>query len=191
MYTSNTDLKVYLGIASSNTDDDALLTTLIARAQAAIDAHCRQTFEAAADTIRTFDAIADVCGPRLMLDAPLCAITTITNGDGTTVASDKYVKEPRNSTPWWALTLKSNAGIVWTYSDAPEGAISIEGRWAYATTAPVDVVQACTRLAAYLYRQRDNALDLDRTVIVGDTTIMPLSIPRDVMTLLRPYRRLI
>lgn len=188
-YTTNSDLKTLLGVTGSG--DDTLLTTLIAAAQAAIDAYCRQTFEASGDTTRYFDAVRDVDGPRLLLDYPLCAITTLTNGDGNTVDSSQYVKEPRNGTPWYALTLKANAGVAWTYSAAPENAISIAGRWAYATSAPADIVQACKQLAGYLYRRRNNALDLDRTVVVGEATIMPLSIPRDVLTLLRPYRRLV
>lgn len=190
-YTDNTALKVYLDIASGNTDDDTLLTTLIARAQAMVDAYCRQTFEAASATTRYFDPTLDVVGRTLFLDYPLCAITTITNGDATTVTSGQYVTEPRNGTPYYKLTLKSNVAIAWTYTGTPENAISILGKWAYATTAPVDVVQACTRLAAYLYRQRDNSLDLDRAVIVADTTILPTTIPRDVQMILRPYRRLI
>lgn len=188
-YLDNTSLKTYLGISDSG--DDTLLTTLIAAAQAAVDAHCRQTFEAAADTTRYFDPTRDVEGRDLFLDAPLCAITTLTNGDGNTVDSSKYVKEPRNSTPWYKLTLKSDAGIAWTYSGAPENAISIAGKWAYSTSAPADIVQACKLLAGYMYRRRNNALDLDRAVQVGEATILPLSIPRDVLTLLRPYRRLV
>lgn len=190
-YTDKDALKIYLGIANGNTDDDNLLTTLTGRAQAAIDAYCRQAFEASQDSTRYFDAVADVRGRTLHLDAPLCAITSVTNGDGVTVSASDYVKAPRNATPWWALTLKANASVMWTYSGAPENAIAIAGRWAYSTSAPADVVQACTLLSAYFYRRRDNALDLDRTVIVGDATIMPLTIPRDVLTLLRPYRRLV
>lgn len=188
-YTTNTALKTYLDVTGSS--DDELMTTLIANAQVAIDNHCRQTFEAESDTTRYFDAVDDVDGPDLILDAPLCAITTVTNGDGTTVASSKYVTTPRNGTPWHKLTLKTNAGIAWTYSGTPENAISIEGKWAYSEEPPPDVVQACLLLAGYLYRRRNNALDLDRTVVVSDAIIQPLSIPRDVLTLLRPYRRLI
>lgn len=190
-YTSNTDLKVYLGIAASNTDDDTLLTTLIARAQAMIDAYCRQTFEASQDSTRYFDPTRDVDGRTLYLDAPLCAITSVTNGDGNTVASTQYITEPRNSTPWHKLTLKANSSLAWTHSDTPENSISIVGKWAYSTTAPADVVQACTRLAAYLYRQKDNqGNDLDRPIAMGDgVLLMPPTLPRDVERILAPYRR--
>ena len=188
-YITNTALKTYLDITSSG--DDTLLTSLITRTQAMIDAYCRQTFEASSDTTRYFDPTRDVNGRTLFLDYPLAAITSVTNGDSVVVSSGDYVTEPRNETPYRRLTLKSNATVAWTYSGTPENAIAIVGKWTYSATAPDDIVQACTRLAAYLYRQRDNALDLDRTVIVGDATILPVTIPRDVQFTLRPYRRLL
>lgn len=190
-YLSNTTLKTYLDIPSGTTIDDTLLTTIIAAAQAAIDAYCRQTFEASADSTRYFDPTLDVVGRTLYLDYPLCAITSVTNGDSTTVSSSDYVKEPRNATTWNALMLKANAAVAWTYTDTPENAIAIVGRWAYSTSAPSDIVQACTRLSAWMYRQRDNAFDLDRVVITGDSTFVPAELPQDVRRMLAPYRRLV
>jgi hypothetical protein len=192
-YTDFTALKVYLKIPVATSADDALLTALIARAQAAIDNFCRQTFEAAADSTRYFDPTRDVNGRTLYLDAPLAAITTVTNGNSVVVTSSQYIAEPRNTTPWNSLVLKTNAGIAWTYTGTPENAISILGRWAYSTSAPADIVQATTRLAAYLFRQRDNAVDLDRAVIAGNATILPAQLPRDIETFLFKggYRRLV
>lgn len=189
-YLTYTDLKVYLDIAVSNTDDDTLLTTLIARAQAMIDGECRQSFEAAADTTRYFQANGideggQVDGRDLILDAPLCQITTVTNGDGTVVSASDYITLPRNLTPWYAIRLKESSGLRWTYDDDVESdTIVVVGRWAYSVSAPTAIVQATTRLAGYLYRQRDNALDLDRTVITAGQTILPSRIPRDVRDIL-------
>lgn len=188
-YTSAANLKVYLGI--SETTDDTLLGTLITAAQAMIDAHCRQTFEASADTTRYFDPTYNVVGRTLFLDAPLAAITSVTNGDGNAIASTLYVTEPRNSTPYRQLTLKANAAVNWTYTGAPENAIAIVGKWAYSTTAPADIAQVTIRLAAYLYRQRDNAGDLDRAIIGASGILLPAALPKDIQTLLRSYVRLV
>lgn len=189
-YIDATRLKLYLGI--TETTDDTLLGYMITAAQAAIDSYCRQTFEASGDTTRYFDGVENVRGRTLYLDAPLCAITTVTNGDGNTISSSYYVKEPRNTTPWYALTLKSDAGLAWTYTSTPENAISIAGRWAYSTSAPNDIVQVCTRLAGYLYRQRTNASDLDRAIAIGNNAmLLPADLPRDIQKLLAPYRRLV
>lgn len=189
-YVNAAALKVYLGI--SETTDDALLGTLIAAAQAAIDSYCRQTFEADADSTRYFDPTCDVDGRCLILDAPLCAITSVTNGNGVVVSSSDYVKEPRNSTPWHRLTLKGSATVAWTWTTTPENSIAIAGRWAYSVSAPGDIVQAATRLAAYLYRQKNNSADLDRAVAIGASAmILPSDLPKDMTRLLAPYRRLI
>lgn len=186
-YTDTTTLKRYLGIPSATTTDDTLLAELIARSQAVIDSYTLRTFEASADTERTFDAVRDVAGATLYLDHDLCAVTSVTNGDGTIVTG--YTTEPRNGTPYFALRLLASSGVAWTYTTDPEDAITIDGKWAYSTTAPADIAGACVRLAAYLYRQKDNAGDLDRAVIAGNATILPAEIPSDIRLMLNPYKR--
>jgi hypothetical protein len=120
----------------------------------------------------------------------LCQITTVTNGDGTTVAASAYVTNPRNETPWYGLRFKLNSGLYWTFDADPENAISIAGRWAYSVTAPSDIVQATVRMAAYLYRQKDTGT-FDVTAIPGAGVIeVPQGMPRDVAKTLEPYRRL-
>jgi hypothetical protein len=196
-YVSTPALKSYLGI--TETTDDELLGTMIGAAEAAIDSYCRQTFEAGADATRYFDPTCDVYGYHpyyrsgltLRLDYPLCAITSVTNGDGNVVSSSNYVTEPRNITPWYALTLKANATTIWTWTTTPENSIAIAGKWAYSLVAPADVAQAATRLAAFMFRQRDNGLDLDRIIQTAGGVAMPPDLPRDVTKLLAPYRRLV
>ena len=188
-YCTVPEVKLYLGTTTSN--DDELIKSLIPRAQAAIDSHCARTFEALADTTRYFDAITDVDGITLCLDDDLAAITTITNGDGVAVSSGNYVTEPRNSTPYYAIRLKSSANIAWE-SDSngdPENAVSIVGRWAYSTEAPDDIVHACIRLSAFYYRQKDaQVFDTTATPELGVITV-PKGIPSDVKRILEPYRR--
>jgi hypothetical protein len=189
-YTTVSALKTYLGVVGNT--DDALLTALIARAQAIIDAYCGRTFEAAQDSTRKLDAKLSVSTDKrtLYVERDLCAITSITNGDGVSVGAAEYVTEPRWETPFYGITLKRESDIRWTWDDTPEDAITVVGRWAYSATAPADIVQATERLAAYLYRQKDNMSDLDRAIAVNaNTTLLPQSLPRDVQLILAPYRR--
>lgn len=189
-YTDKTAVKRYLGI--TETTDDTLIDELIVRAQAMIDSYCRQTFEAAADSTRYFDPTRDVEGRTLYLDAPLAAITTVTNGDSAVLTTSDYAVEPRNNTPYRSLTLKNSATASWKYTTTPENAISILGKWAYSTSAPADIVHACVRLTAYLYRQKNNSTDLDRPVSISSTAmLLPADLPKDLMRILAPYRRLI
>jgi len=189
-YCGVDELKEYLGIESAT--DEPMLLTLLAAAQRTIDSYCARTFEATADTVRTFDSQRDVDGYTLTVDSDLCAITSIVNGDGTTISNSHYVTEPRNETPYYAIRLKASAGNVWTstVSGDSENAITVTGKWAYSKTAPSDIAHVCKRLAAYIYRQKDNAGDLDRAVIAGNSTILPAQIPSDIRLMLAPYRRL-
>ena len=187
-YCSLAQLKAYVG--ATDNDDDALLTDCITRAEAVIDRATKRRFEATADSTRTFDAQQDVAGRTLYLDADLCAITSITNGDGAAITALQVVSEPRNHAPYYALTLKASTGLAWTYETDPEDAISVTGRWAYSTTPPADIEQACVRLAAWLYRQKDSSSDLDRPMVSMDgATLLPAQIPADVQRMLQPYVR--
>lgn len=190
-YTTAALLKTYLGISAAT--DDTLLGNLITYAQQMVDIHCRRTFESSANANKTFDAVADVDGPTLYLKSvgDLCAINSITNGDSVAVAANEYVTELRNSTPYYAIRILASADKVWTYTTDPENAITISGKWAYSTSAPNDIVYATTRLAAYLYRQKDNAGDLDRALLAEGTVLLPTDLPTDVTRILAPYVRLL
>jgi len=193
-YATLTDLKTYLGVGT--TADDALLSQCLTRAQGFLEAQTTRVFEASADTTRYLDAAADVVedeqgrGSLLILPADLCAVTSVTNGDGVAVAASEYVTEPRGSTPYWALRLKANATVGWTYTTTPENAISIVGRWAYSTTPPADVVQACLALATYFYRQRGaEATGMEPVMSQSGVVMLPPRIPDVVKAVIARYQR--
>ncbi|MCC6612507.1 MAG: phage head-tail connector protein [Anaerolineae bacterium] len=192
MYTTLEDLKTYLNITTD--DDDDLLTDLIERATQIIDTATGRTFAADSDSTRKFDALRDVGGEGrvLFLDEDLCQLTSVVNGDSASVSLASLVTEPRNRAPWYALRLKLNSDLAWTYGDDPHDAIQVTGRWAFSTTPPADIAHACIRLAASLYRQKDTQTeigDLARATLDG-VLLLPPRLPRDVMDLLAPYRRI-
>lgn len=180
-YTTVQAIKAYSKIDSST--DDALLETLIDAAQQIIDSYARRTFEADTSVTHVFDAAENVLGRTLHLDADLCAIDSIVNGNGATIDSLDYMALPRNKAPWWAIRLKRGS---WTGD-----AIQVTGKWAYSTTPPADIVQACNRLVHWLYHQPEAGVDLDRALIIGEATVLPTRLPADVIQILAPYRRLI
>jgi hypothetical protein len=193
-YASLADLKAYIGIPTGTTSDDALLTALLARAQAFIEspAGTGRVFEAGSDTTRYFDAQRDVDGPTLYFDdgSDLCQLTSVVNA-GVTFPLTAVATEPRNAKPYFGLTLKIGLDYEWDWDDTPEGAIAVTGRWAYSVTPPTDIVHATIRLAYTYYRQRDNAMDMPAPIISSDgVTIMPTAIPRDVLDTCIRYRRL-
>lgn len=189
MYCTTEQVKAYLG--NSTTDDDALLDALIPRAQAGLDRHWHRTFEATSDTTRYFDAARDTDGLLLYLDEDLASITTITNGDGTTITSAQYTTEPRNFTPYHAIRLLSSTGLIWEYdsNNDSEDAIAITGRWAWSVTADSDIEHLCIRYVGWLYRQKDSQVyDITATPELGVITI-PQGVPKDLRLAIDSYRR--
>lgn len=188
MYCTIADLKAYLGI--TGTGDDTLLYDCILRAQKLIERKTGRVFEVTVSTTHYFDAVADVAGSVLWFDDDCCSLTTVTNGDAdsTVITSAYYVTQPRNTTPYHAIKLLSSSGYSWEYTNDPENAIQVSGKWGYSATPPDDIVQACVRLAAYLYRQKDQQLIESMVTEQGIITVQP-DLPKDIETILRPYKR--
>lgn len=186
-YCTVEEVKAFLGVSGAT--DDALISIHVEAAQNVIDNYCHRTFEASADTTRYLDAIGShITGRTLWLEnvGELAAITTITNGDGIEVASGEYTTLPGNTTPYYAIKLLTSAGKVWTYSTDWEGAISIEGRWAFSTTPPDAIKQACVSLAAFYYRQKDTPF-VDVTAVEAGVVVRPVGIPAYIKPLLMGY----
>lgn len=208
-YATVDELRRYIqsGGAALPTTDDDLLIMFLEDAQQIIDDYTGRTFEASAATTRTFDALADLrtldtLGPYTVggVDRTLWlgggelaeAPTSVVNGDGTTVSASEYVTEPRNEAPYYALTLKSGSNVVWTYSDSPEGAISVTGYWGYSRSADSLIRGATLALAAWIYRQRSTSADTDRPILTGDgVTILPAALPKNAFERLTARRRLV
>lgn len=194
MYISLADFKRDIGAPALGTTKDAQLTDFIERAQDMIERHCRRKFEAAANTTRTILDERAIRGRELWLDQDLATINTITNGDGTVIASGNYVVIPTNaivdSRPIEAIKLKASSSAGWTLGD--DVGIVISGKWAYSLTPPESIVQATFRLAHYFFQQKDNAADIDRPVYIsagGSTTVLPPKLPDDLKKLLAPFVR--
>lgn len=183
MYAELADIKAHCGITV--TTDDDLLTRLIAAATSAIDKATGRVFESTTATSRNFGPAAVDCR-YLSLDTDLCAITSVVNGDGTTINASDYITYPRNISPWFGLELRDNS---W-YASRTEDVV-ITGHWSYSQEAPDDIVQACIRLVSYWWRLKDaQVFDTTANPETGQV-VVPKGIPNDVMGLLKPYKRVL
>ena len=124
-YATLTQCKRLLGLSDSVTADDALLSRLIADADRLISAYrnCKPQY-----ATRLFDYVNAL---NLTFDDDLLEITTLTNGDATTISSNDYVFVPRRVYPKWGLEIKIGSDVSFNYSTSPESAISIAGTWGY------------------------------------------------------------
>ena len=185
-------VKTYLGIASSNDDD--LLDDLIEASRAIIHAYTRRVFDATS-SVKKFDAEGDVDGANLYFSSGLELAgepSAVTNGDGTSLVADTdYVLAPLNLFPAYGLTILPSSSNYWVGKSNGDhiNAIAVTGAWGHSASGstPSDIVQACTRLAAFLYRQRDTNADLDRPLLVEGSVVLPSAIPADVERMLAPY----
>ena len=184
-YATTAQVKTYLGLTVST--DDTLLGTLLLSAQAMIERAAGRLFEADTATVRYFTlADLDRDSGVLWLGGDLCTLTAVTNGDGIVVATGDVQTLPINATPWYALRINPAVG-VFTSGQNTADRIAITGKWAYSASAPADIAQATIRLTAFLYRMRENGGDGDRTILTGNATLAPVTMPHDVVTIVKTY----
>lgn len=190
-YCTLAEFKAY-AIPDGATDaaDDAVIEDIIEAASRWIDGKTGRTFYSRAAETRYFDT-PDT--RELWLDDDLISITTLTNGDGTVIASTDYVLLPNNYSPKYAIKLRDASSESWELSstdNSPEKAITVLGSWGYAATAPDDIKTACIMLSDSMYRRRmgENVSGVASVTAAG-VVISPADIPSGVMALIRPYIR--
>jgi hypothetical protein len=190
-WTDAEEVRELLKVGSPS--EDGLFDSLIANAQAHVEAQTQRQFEAAAAT-RYYDPTDEmvVDGPYLFLDEDLVSVTTLTNGDSDVLTvTTEYILQPVNEgPPYDTVKLIETGGIVWTYEDDPEIAISLLGSWGYQAAVPADIKYAVQLLTAFYYRSRQAGPDADRTIFADGTVIAPAQAPMLVAELIAPYRKL-
>ena len=125
-YVTYATVKEYLNI--TGTGDDDLLVSICTRASRIWDRLCRREFFETLATHR-FDFQE---GYLLMLyDVDLLSVTTLTNGDGNTIANTGYWLYPLHFFPKRWIELDQSGGDIFTYSTTPQRCIQVDGLWGY------------------------------------------------------------
>lgn len=197
-YVTAAELRTWTG-TDSTADNTFDTNVIIATVQALIEGPgphgLNRKFEANASN-RVFDVLSvddggPIDGSTLILDEDLASISSITNGDGTVVSSDDYVTVPRNAVadgePIREIKLKTSAGISWTYTTDWEGAITVNGPWAYSATPPDNIKTATLMLCKWLMTHPEIA----QIGLAGvSAVVMEQGFPKAVESILQGYRRL-
>ena len=146
---------------SAEPGDDVFIERLLERCSREFDGDTGQWFYAHQAT-RTYDVPKGRC---LELDAPLLSVTTITNGDDTTVESTEYNLYPLNGPNKYEIRIKQNSSVLWKYNSGgeTEGVITVNGQWGYVdrdSTDPESMMpilnskSAVLALALSVYKRR-------------------------------------
>jgi hypothetical protein len=113
LYATLAEYKAYLTArgqaASTDTYDDGVIVDLLERASRYMDDKTRRQFYPSIET----DAYGIPGGSELSFDKDVLQIITLTNGDGTAIASTEYNMLPANFTPYYGLRLKEGSSVEW------------------------------------------------------------------------------
>lgn len=199
LYVTAAEFKVYKSITSST--DDATIADVLQAAQDSLDAFLNRIVLADSDTTHYFDIGGEsIEGLTLYVSdaGDLCSITSITNGDGTTVTTGQYTTYPKtlttNSPTIERVRLLSNSGVTWDYSTDYENAVAVTGKWGMwgdAANVPDAFRVSVMEIAAHMLEVRKS--QVFDTVAVPDAGVItvPSGWPATARARMQPWRRLI
>ena len=188
-YATLSEYKTYQRITSTDATDDMFIEAAIEAASRHIDREAGTRFYLETET-RKYDIPRE--GLPLMLDQYYTAITSVTNGDGSTISASNYVTLPANVLPIWGLSLADRTGATWSLA-ATTGtvqAISVTGSVGYSATAPKDIYLACLEIAKAMYSRRFGENMSMKTVITPAGVVqIPDGVPDWAALTIANYRR--
>lgn len=120
-------------LATSGTGDDTLILELIRDVSRTIELICGERKFAPRIETRSFDVPS---ADTLYLDDDLLAVTTLLNGDATTITANQYWLNTANQFPKWSVELKPSSNVGWQYDSSGESkqVIALAGTWGYHRT---------------------------------------------------------
>ena len=178
------DVKAYLSISATNTNDDSLLTSLLERAIAIFENLAQRTF-LTVNEARFFSSTDKevVRSDTLFLrDDDIISISELLIDDVVVDSGQYYIEDG------YAIKLTSDCDESFL-NGTTHNNIKVTGVWGYDSSVPSDVSQAIIRMTAYLYAQKDNAMELATTSAVAGALILPADFPKDVEKIAMFYRR--
>lgn len=192
-YTTTAAVKRQLNIGQTeiNTVDDDLIDVYVTQASQAIDTFTGRTFSESIGTLY-YDARYPVIEGRILyFDQDYLGVDAVSNGVNGTINPANYRLLPQHYAPKYALQLLDQSGLSWQVGNdgGAQNAITVIGTTGYclASSRPADITLAATKLAAWLYQNRDN----DGAIIqmADGTTSIPAEAPAVVLKLLDKYIR--
>jgi hypothetical protein len=119
---------------TTNANDDAYIDALCEAVSRFADNYTgRHFFPNIQARLYNIPSFQDFERDTIYLDDDLLAITTLLNGDGTTIAGSEYILKSANITPYWAVKLRDTSSVSWQPSTAGSGeqVLSVAGTWGF------------------------------------------------------------
>lgn len=120
-------------VSTTDTVDDTVIEQLLKVASRYLDSKTQRRFIPHIETHYYDVPDSDSLDPRLLeLDDDLLEVISVTNGDGTTIASTEYSLKPKNKTPYYGIRLNDSSVYSWVSDDADtHDVIAVTGVWGY------------------------------------------------------------
>jgi hypothetical protein len=187
-YCTLAEYKDYASITSTNATDDGVLESIIEAASRFMDDATGRTFYARTET-RKYDI---PIGRELHLDDDLLTVTTLTNGDDTTIPNTEYNLLPANVYPKRSIKLRGASSYTWqtTSNGDTEQIIDVAGTWGWTATTPTDVKEATRQIAKNVANRRsgENATG-ESIVTAGGVVITPQDLSGFAKLVIAKYRK--
>lgn len=143
-------------------DYDYDLDMMIEGVSRAIDRHygvVDNSFAASATATRYYDYDAGrIHGRTLVLDMPIISVSSIVNGDGTTLLANDYRLMPRNGRWYNEIKLRENSSAIAAWSFLTDGEIEVTGIWGFTATVPAEIREGCAYWCAWLHKNWQSGL---------------------------------
>jgi len=121
----------------------------------------------------------------------LISISTLTNGDNTTIASTDYIFLPANVTPKYSIKLKQSIGYIWVADGSDtEQVIDVAGDWGFSSTAPDDIRRACLDISVQSYHRRKGKNNTGSvTITAAGVIISPQDVPQQARRIINSHKK--
>jgi len=182
------DLKTWMNVP--DTTQDTPLTSALNASIALFEKTTRRTF-VSASAARTFlarDPWVKRKGQQLNFFAECTSITTVVNGDGTTITAGQYWALP-DPAPFEYIELLPSAGLYFTGVNTTSARISVTALWGYSVDVPNDVRLAMLELARGLYESSKQGQGGQVVQTSMALSVIPAGMPAMVELIAEKYRR--
>ena len=178
-YTTLEALKDFAGFEED--DDDELLNALILSATQIIENYTDRVFKIDDETTQSFSRLRNVS--TRFNGATLYFFTELADEASAITDSPTVVYLPEDGPPYYAMVITDGSWADTT--------VSVTGYWGHSKTVPPAVEMACIRLSKWLYDMKDTSSGNAVIITPDGQVLLPQGLPQDVVTILKPYRKVI